>query len=262
MAPVTSDVDEPDGSSALGGSHRGVERVARILEAAASEPHGIRLVDIASLLDAPRSSIHSLLKGLVSVGYLEERDGRYLIGSALQSLLAPHQTSWIVNLAGNDVTRLSRALGETALIGTRVGDSIVYVFQAESQQSIHYTARVGERRGLFPTSMGKLYVAAMGDADIERFLENRPNLDRTAALADIEAIRREDIAYNRQETVEGVVAAASPIRYADGTIAAAISIAGPVYRMEKALAEIGVEIRHLAQQISQRIAGEQRAAGS
>jgi DNA-binding IclR family transcriptional regulator len=246
---------EPDGvdNGLSSGSHRGVQRIAQILEAAAARPAGIRLVEIASLLDAPRSSVHSLLKGLVNVGYLEELEGRYCIGAGLHTLLAPNQTAWIVDLARNDVSRLSREIGETALLGTQVGDSIVYVLQVESNQSIRYTAKVGERRTLYPTSIGKLFVAAMTDDRLTRYLASRPDLDPAAVREEIAEVREVGVAYNRGETVVGVTAAAAPILDAKDALVAAISVVGPVYRMTDDLTRIGAEVSYVAQKISSRV---------
>jgi DNA-binding IclR family transcriptional regulator len=235
-----------------GAGHRGVERIARILEAAAASPGGVRLIDAAKLLDAPRSSIHSLLKGLIGVGYLEERDGRYVIGKGLQALLAPHQTSWLVDLASDDVTRLSRDIGETTLLGIQAGDSIVYIFQAESSQSIHYTAKLGERRLLYPTSMGKLFLAAMGDHALSAFLRTHAGLDAARIQAELEQIRHDGVAYNREETVKGVTAVASPIIGRDGAPLAAISVVGPVYRMEDELPRAAEKVCSVAAKLSKR----------
>jgi len=213
------------------GGHRGVERIAGILEAAAAVPGGIRLIDVATLLDAPRSSIHSLLKGLTLVGYLEEQDGRYVIGKGLLALLAPHQTSWLVDLAHEELIRLSREVGETTLLGVAMGNSIVYIFQMESSQSIRYTAKIGERRPLYPTSIGKLFVASMDERALNAFFRANSNLDRARVAAELARVREEGVAYNREETVKGVTAAAAPIYGPDGSVLAAVSVVGPVYRM-------------------------------
>jgi DNA-binding IclR family transcriptional regulator len=236
-----------------GAGHRGVERIARILEAAAASPSGVRLIEAATLLDAPRSSIHSLLKGLTGVGYLEERDGRYVIGKGLQALLAPHQTSWLVDLASDDVTRLSHDIGETTLLGLQVGDSIVYIFQAESSQSIRYTAKLGERRVLYPTSIGKLFLAAADDRALTAFFKAHPNLDETQVRAELTQIRQAGVAYNRGETVKGVTAVAAAIRGADGKPLAAISVVGPVYRMEDELPRAADRVQAVAAKLSKRV---------
>jgi DNA-binding IclR family transcriptional regulator len=49
--------------------------VTTILEAAAAHPEGVKLTALSVLLDAPKSSVHGLVNGLLATGYLLDRDG-------------------------------------------------------------------------------------------------------------------------------------------------------------------------------------------
>jgi DNA-binding IclR family transcriptional regulator len=249
------ELDELGGGMAAG-THRGVERIAFILQFAASSNDGVRLADVASRLGAPRSSIHSLLKGLVSVGFLEESAGRYVIGVGIHDLLAPHRTATILDVARDDVEALSRSTGETALLGALRDDAVVYVFQAESTESIRYTARLGEPRPLYPTSTGKLFLASMDNDAVRAYRNSLAGVDATLFDAEIEQVRRTGIAYNREETVKGTTAVAAAIRDSDGRPIAAISVVGPVYRMHDKLHEFGADVLELAKQISYRFAAQ------
>jgi DNA-binding IclR family transcriptional regulator len=233
-----------------GGGHRGVERIAGILEAAAASSRGVRLIDVATMLDAPSSSIHSLLKALTSVGYLEESDGRYVVGTGLHALLAPHQTSWLVKLARDEVMKLSRRTGETAVLGIGIGDTIVYTFQVVGTESIHYTAKIGESRPLYPTSIGKNILAGMDEASVRAFLRRHPNLDANQVKAELEQIRLDGVAYNREETVKGLVGVSAAIHRPDGTTLAAMSVVGPVYRMVHALPVMSQQVKAAAAKVT------------
>jgi IclR family acetate operon transcriptional repressor len=240
------------------GGHRGVERIASILRMAAQQPEGVRLAEIASRLGAPRSSIHSLLKGLVSVGFLEESGTRYLIGRGIPALLTPQRTASIAEAAREDIELLSRQTGETALLGTLLGDSVVYVFQAESTQSIRYTATLGDPRALYPTSIGKLYLSEMNDEDLLAHRNSFVGIDLKKFDSDIAQVKKTGISYNREETVKGVMAVASAIHDSDGSIIAAISVVGPVYRMtEDRLEQMGTMVRDVCRRISYRRAARE-----
>src|SRR5579884_223540 len=67
-------------------AHRTVSRVTTILEAVARRD-GARMHELISELDAPKSSVFSLVKGLVATGYLLEEAGVYRLGPALGALL-------------------------------------------------------------------------------------------------------------------------------------------------------------------------------
>ncbi|MQA86138.1 MAG: helix-turn-helix domain-containing protein [Streptosporangiales bacterium] len=239
-------------------SHRTVDRVAGILEAAAVQPDGVRLAEVADRLDAPRSSIHSLLKGLVAVGYLVEREGSYVIGPGLSALLAPRQERSIVDVARADVADLSERVEETVLLGTRVGESIVYVYQVECRHSIRYSAQLGQRRPLYPPSIGKLFLSDMDQRRLDAFLRHHREFDPDAVRAELAEIRETGVAYNREETVKGVMAAAAAIRKADGRVVAAISATGPAYRMTDRLTKIGEEVLQTAGRISKAVSANPR----
>lgn len=226
--------------------HRTVERVAAILELVASSARGVRLGDLAVGLEAPKSSVHGLLRGLVAVGYLVENNGRYTLGPGIPALLAPFHQRSLADVAHKELERLSETTGETVLLGTRVGTSIVYLDQVESKQEIRYAAHLRERRPLAHTSMGKIFLADMSSRARERLLlrgRTSDGEDISALMAEVETVALEQVAYNRGETVSGVTGAASGIRDSSGTIVGAISVAGPSSRMNERLNDIGDQVR-------------------
>ena len=49
---------------------------------AVNEPIGLRLAELCDMIGAPKSSVHGLVRGLVTTGYLRETQGRYCRGPA------------------------------------------------------------------------------------------------------------------------------------------------------------------------------------
>lgn len=155
------------------------------------------------------------------------------------------------DVARKELEKLSERTQETVLLGTRVGGNIVYL-EIESRHTIRYAARLRERRPLFHTSMGKIYLASMAPTARQRFLR-RGNLadigDVAALVKELETVEREQVAYNREETVPGVMAAASGVRGRTDALVAAVSVAGPSLRMAAVLQGIGMEVRATALEI-------------
>src|SRR2546421_4801355 len=101
-------------------AHRTVSRVTDILEFVA-EQQGARMHELAAALEAPKSSVFGLVKGLVSNGYLIDDKGTYRLGPALGNLLLQPR----VDLAGvvrPTLEALRDEFGETATLGIAVGD--------------------------------------------------------------------------------------------------------------------------------------------
>lgn len=230
--------------------HRTVGRIAAILEAAAADD-GVRLSTLVTMLDAPKSSIHSLLKGLVSVGYLAETDGGYSLGPEIQVLLGSAGLPRLEEVAASTMRDLRDEFDETVLLGHRMGDSIVYLSAVESRQLIKYVARLNTRRPLLPTSMGKVYLAEFGTADLDAYLAERvPNARRrrelTSQLAEVAAT---GVAINQDETVLGVTGVSAGIRES-GELVACIGIAGPSDRLGSQLKKLTKAVRTAADRVT------------
>jgi DNA-binding IclR family transcriptional regulator len=232
--------------------HRTISRVAAILESAASAPDGVTLTDMATLLRAPKSSIHGLLAGLMAVGYLTEHRGRYVTAPGLPALLTAAYVPSLEDLARPVMTRLRDAFDESVMLGVEAGDSIVYVDSLESRQPVRYSPPLRERRLLYPSSMGKLYLADLAPEQLDAYLRaHQVEPGRAGQLRrDLAAVQAEGVGYNREETFAGVTAAAAGIRDSDGVLAACISIAGPTARVEPRLADMAQSIRAAADEVS------------
>lgn len=219
--------------------HRTVSRVTGLLEAVAHRGE-TRMHELAEAIDAPKSSVFTLVKGLVSAGYLAEEGGAYRLGPALGDLL-PAGPSELAEAARPSLEALREECGETAMLGTAVGNSLLYVDSAESREPIRYSAPLRLRRPLYPPSSGKVLLAHRPDRDarLEALL---PQEKQQEARAELDEVRAEGLAFNRGETQPDVSAAARPV-VVDDRVVAALAVAGPSAR-------IGHKLRYLADKLT------------
>jgi DNA-binding IclR family transcriptional regulator len=224
-------------SDAMARKHRTVSRVTTILEAAGQSRDGVRLAGLAILLDAPKSSVHGLVKGLVATGYLEEQAGVYRLGPALDVLVRPVGHD-IALSARRSLEDLQQSCDETAMLCRLVGDAVVYVDMVESRQMIKYSAPLNRRRPLYPTSAGKCFLAHFSPRKQEVYLaENVEESQRGAVVEELHRVRQQGFAINRGETVPDVSAAASPI-IVHGRVVGCLAVAGPTVRMADKLERV------------------------
>ena len=254
------DGTEPRRKGSEPGGHRTVARVTAILEIIAARMEGVQLASLTEALDAPRSSVYSLIRGLLEVGYItEDKPGRYGLGPAVAALLDQAPQRRMPQLLRPLLERLAAETGETALLGTRVGASVVYLDQVASSARIRYAAPLHQRRPLAGTSTGKTFLAAMTPGQVSRLLKSQPAslaVDARALATELARIREEGVAYNRGETVEGVTAAAAGIRSAGQVLVAAFSVAGPTDRMTGKLDMVATSVRAAALQATGLLAQE------
>lgn len=242
-------------SSSLAAEHRTVSRVMGIIEAVvASEPAGLRLTELADALVAPKSSVHGLAKGLVALGYLQERDGKYYTGAAIGQLLNSTSDDRRRRSFTDQLRMLSETWNETAMLGELVGDSVVYIESVESTHTLRAAVPLHTRVQVWPSSSGKCLLAFM-PARRRDFYFDRIGLtgkERDAAMAELAEVKERRVAFNIGGTAVGMVGVASPIFLPDQTLPMTIAVTGPEVRLIDKLEELGHDVLNAATRISSR----------
>jgi DNA-binding IclR family transcriptional regulator len=225
------------------GGPQSVGRIFTILETLAQERSGITLSELAVNTGAPKTSLVGLLTGLTDEGCLvRDQAGRYFLGPRFLSLaMRASAGRELITLARPILAGLVEATGETAVLGSLAPDADValYLDKVESTNPIRYAVTVGERRELYCTAMGKLLLAHFEPDRLTRYLKNNGREKFTATTitkvsdlrAALTAIAKSGIAGTYDERVTGASGLAAPIFSPDGTVAAALLMAGPSARM-------------------------------
>lgn len=233
----------PARAGRAGAGPQSVGRIFAILDAVVQTRSGVALAELARLTASPKTSLVGLLAGMIAEGCLvRDEAGRYRLGPRVQ-LLA------VRTMAGRELSELLRpilaalveATGETAVLGTIAPDAALalYVDVVESANAIRYAVKVGERRELYCTAMGKVLLAHFDADRLKRYLREVPRQRFTGSTitgarelaAELARIRETGLARSDGERVAGATALAAPVFGPDGTVAAALLIAGPSERM-------------------------------
>lgn len=239
-----SAVPTPDrGRGALGepvAAVQSVDRALTILEiVAAREVAGV--TEIAVELGVHKSTVSRLISVLESRGFVEQLAdrGKYRLGFGIVRLAGAG--AWQRDLASEAsgiCEALALDLGETVNVAILTEDRAVNISQARGPAAISVHNWVGQITPLHATSSGKVLLAfaARGDLadllgrDLPRFTA-RTITDLDALVAELEDVRRRGFAMTVAEYEESLNAVAVPIRNHAGDVVAAISVAGPSYRL-------------------------------
>ena len=245
-----------------------VDRIFSILQFLAGKREGESLSTIARTAKAPKSSIVSLLAGMVDSGYLiRNESGRYGIGPLMLSLAVRVVSGNVLPVLSRPaLERLATATGETALAGALApdGDRATYFEKVESANPVRYTVSLGEQRELYSSAIGKLLLAYMESEHQTNYLQSLVPVAFTpstitsvrALRAELKAIRHTGISQTRDERVVGASALAAPIFDANDKIVAGLVLAGPSERMRANRARHIALIKKEAKQLSQFIGGQ------
>lgn len=245
---VIAPVPDPVAAAAAGGP-RSVMRLMRLLEAVAAAREGRTLAQLSAQLGSPKSSLLTLLRPLVSGGYLLHVDNRYRLGGAAYRLaadiLATRDLAQLMAPYMEDLATRTRESVFLALLD-REARLVTYVDRIDSPQAVRYAAPVGSMRPLYCSAAGLVLLAFQDEGWRERYLKTvqikpltpRTVVAKTAIRANLEQIRREGVAVSIGEAVADVAGIAAPIVDPDGSVSAAMVIGAPADRFRKELPKL------------------------
>jgi IclR family transcriptional regulator, KDG regulon repressor len=235
-----------------------------ILENIKDNPLGIKLSDLARAVDMPKATVYRILATLESRGFLDRgEDGGYRMARKLFDLQQRHPIEQILNrVAPPQMEDLAKSCRETVNLGILDGGEVVVINTVESSQTIRMSSKVGNRRCLHTTAIGKVLLAALPEKEMLRLirLKGLPRLtphtivSRTAVIAELDRVRERGYSIDNQENELDGRCIGAPVLGPDGRVVAALSISGPVFRMDLARA------RSLAPSLKQACAAISAAA--
>jgi IclR family transcriptional regulator, KDG regulon repressor len=206
------------------------------------KPAGVKLSDLARAVDMPKATVYRILSTLESRGFLDRsEDGGYRIARKLFDLQPRHPIEQILNrVAPPKMEELAKSCRETVNLGILDGGEVVVVNTVESPQTIRMSSKIGNRRCLHTTAIGKVLLAALPEKEMLRLirLKGLPRLtpytivNRTALITEIDRVRERGYAIDNQENELDGRCIGAPIAGPDGRVVAALSISGPVFRMD------------------------------
>jgi DNA-binding IclR family transcriptional regulator len=214
-----------------------------ILEHVAKSHAPVDVLDIIASLKLPKATAYRLVDWFVTQGYLSREPGRrrLIVGPKFTNLAFGALSSSMRNDTPHVVLqRVVHTLNETCNIGTLLNGEVVYLDRVEAEDwplRLHYNA--GARVPLHCSAIGKLYLALAASPRRRRLLQSlelRKFTDRTitdgARLdAELRQIRREQVSFDREEYLAGVVCMAVPVNGKNGELLAALAIQAPEARM-------------------------------
>ena len=203
---------------------------------AEAAPRGVTAVSKA--LDLPKSSAHRLLSTLARRGLLERDErGRYRPGIGLVALgLGVLENEPVVAAARPVLELEAERLGDTVFLTVARAGAVVVLDKVEGTGFLRAAPQIGSTVPLHATAVGKLYLThapeavTLGDDPLEAFTASTTTNSAILA-AELERVRRQGYAENRDEWIPGLSAMAAPVLVA-GRMVAALAVASSSPRLE------------------------------
>jgi IclR family transcriptional regulator, KDG regulon repressor len=243
-------------------SIRAVDRALDILLCFSRQSPRLTMTQIADRVGMNKSTVHRLLGTLEKKRFLQRDSstGAYQLGIRLFQMAQ-------LALENNDLRRhaapflhqLCEQHRETITLSVLDEADVVFLDVVESPQRVKLAAATGQRLPAFATAAGKAILAYLPDEVVKKVVEN--GLQKYTAqtiisielfIQDLRRTLQNGFSISEQEYEEGINAISVPILDKNNLPIAAISVAGPAYRLSiPKLSEISPTLMVAAREIAE-----------
>ena len=223
-----------------GPSRSVLERAFRILSSYGPADRTLTLAELTRRTGIPKATVHRLTRELLELGMLEGQHGVYRLGMRAFELgqLVPRQRD-LREAALPFMQDLFEATHETVHLAVLDGTEVLYIDKISGHRRVAAGSRVGGRLPAHCTAVGKAILARSPPSAVEMVLAAglvpRTAFSITAGSVLREQLARaarEGVAFEREESGLGVTCAASPVEGFGRQVVAALSVSGPVSRLQ------------------------------
>jgi IclR family acetate operon transcriptional repressor len=226
-----------------------VERALILLRYITDNEDGLSIREASRNFGYNPATVQKIVNAFKAQGYVvqDEITDRYHLGpEAVQLGLTALSRLDVRRAARPYLEELSRDSGETVFLAIARGNCVVYVDKVVSDQPIRMDAPVGADRPYNCTAVGKVLLAGMTSEEIEglyddgAFEKRTQNsiLDADEMHIEVEKVREQGWARDREEFDYGASCVAAPIYDHEGQVVAALTVSGPSTRINQDLDRI------------------------
>jgi DNA-binding IclR family transcriptional regulator len=204
------------------------------LLAQSKEPMGIS--DISGKLDLNKSTVFNILHTLMDLNVLENQpDGKFVFGTRFYTLgNMAGKRSKLIQTARPYLETINEKTKLSAFLGLRSDRRAILIDKVDSAYGIKLSSEIGMQ---MPTLAGagiKAMLSQLPDQEIDEILARTelkkytPNsiVDKAVYKEEVLEVRKQGIAYDREEYIEGMVAFAIPVKANSRDLQAAIWAVG------------------------------------
>jgi DNA-binding IclR family transcriptional regulator len=222
------------------------------------------VTELAKELNVHKSTAFRLVVALENRQLVEQvtERGKYRLGFGIVRLAGAVAAHLDLPRESRPVCeRLAAEVGETVNVAVLDAGAAINIIQAHGSAAVTARNWVGARTALHASSSGKVLLAWASEEELAAVLANKlqrytkHTITSEAALrAELKRARARGWASTSEELETGLNSLAAPIRGGGGYVVAAVSIAGPSYRLTvDSFNTVAGKLVPGAQQISSRI---------
>lgn len=219
-----------------------LDRALGILNVLSREGAELAPVVLSERLGLHKSTLHRLLMVLERHRLIEKslQNGKYRLGLRLFELGSQAVAQLdLRERARPYLERLVLETGETAHLCILNEGEMLSLANVESPHTLRTPATVGQRAAAYCSSVGKALLAFLPENELEDLINQlkltaytRNTITKPTQLkTELRLVRERGYAIDNEELEEGLRCIGAPVRNYSGKVIAALSIAGPAFRL-------------------------------
>ncbi len=218
-----------------------VENALKILESFTIDKSEKRVTELSNELDIGKSSVSRILKTLQSRAYVKKdpETQKYSLGTKILTLYSSLMSEMeVVKEAHPILEQLAKETKESVQLAELEGSNVIYMEQIKSSFPIQIFAHIGRINPIHCTSSGKLLLAYQEIETIEDILNidlkkytSSTTTNKLTLKKQLLEIKSLGYCYIENEFIDGIVSIAAPIYDYNNKVIAAVSLVGPIQRI-------------------------------
>ena len=243
-----------------------IEKAFKILsKLSQSRKYEMGVAELSRTLKMHKSTVHRFLATMEKIGIVEKNknNGKYRLGLKLFELgSAVCLKEILIDRAREYLEDLHWYLNETVHLAMLKDGKIAYLDKIVADRNFVIVSGIGKRLPAHCTGLGKAMLAFLPRKDVERIIKKHglPRFTKNTITSkkklfeELKTIRERGYAIDNEEIEDGLRCIAAPIFDGNGKVVAAVSISGPVSRInEKTIEEYSKYVVKTANRISKEL---------
>ena len=213
-----------------------IDKCFSILELLSQSEGPMGISEISRELELNKSTVFHIVHTLTDLNVLEnQRDGKFIFGTRFYILgNMAGKRSKLIQTARPYLETINEKTKLSAFLGLRSDRQVILIDKVDSAYGIKLSSEIGMQMPILAGAGIKAMLSQLPDQEIDEILA-RTELkrytpfsitDKTVYKEEILEVRKQGIAYDREEYIEGMVAFAIPVRANSRDLQAAIWAVG------------------------------------
>jgi len=241
-----------------------IDKCFSILELLAHSKEPMGISDISGKLNLNKSTVFNIAHTLMDLDVLEHLpDGKFVLGSRFYILgNMAGKRSELLQIAHPYLERINEKTRLSAFLGLRSDRQVILIDKVDSANGIKLSSEIGMQMPILAGAGIKAMLSQLSEEEIDEILA-RTELKRYTPYSiinradykkEILEVRKQGIAYDREEYIEGMVAFAIPVQANGRELQAAIWAVGLTRQVSEAtMPELTELLKGISEEIHYRL---------